>query len=46
MPARLYFTDSDEANELIASDPMALLVGFALDQHCSVTKRTPNDRTA
>jgi len=30
------FTDSDEANELIANDPMALLVGFALDQHWSV----------
>jgi len=27
MPDRLYFTDSDEANELIASDPMALLIG-------------------
>jgi hypothetical protein len=36
MPARLYFTDSDEANELIASDPMALLVGFALDQQVTV----------
>jgi hypothetical protein len=36
VPARLYFTDSDEANELIASDPMALLIGFALDQHWSV----------
>ena len=32
-PERLYFTDSDEANELIATDPMALLIGFALDQH-------------
>ena len=36
MPDRLYFTDSDGANALIASDPMALLVGFALDQHWSV----------
>jgi uncharacterized HhH-GPD family protein len=35
-PTRLYFTDSDEANELIASDPMALLVGFALDQQVTV----------
>jgi uncharacterized HhH-GPD family protein len=35
---RLYFTDSDEANELIAADPMALLVGFALDQQVSVQK--------
>ena len=38
MPARLYFTDSDEANELIAKDPMALLIGFALDQQVSVPK--------
>jgi len=38
VPDRLYFTDSDEANELIASDPMALLIGFALDQQVSVPK--------
>ncbi len=38
MSARLFFTESDEANELIASDPMALLVGFALDQQVSVQK--------
>ena len=38
MPDRLYFTDSDEANQLIASDPMALLVGFALDQQVTVQK--------
>jgi uncharacterized HhH-GPD family protein len=38
MPDRLYFTDSDEANQLIASDPMALLIGFALDQQVSVQK--------
>jgi uncharacterized HhH-GPD family protein len=38
VPDRLYFTDSDEANALIASDPMALLVGFALDQQVSVQK--------
>ncbi len=38
MPDRLYFTESDEANALIASDPMALLVGFALDQQVSVQK--------
>src|SRR6059058_3424667 len=36
MPDRLFFTDSDEANELIASDPMALLVGFVLDQQITV----------
>jgi uncharacterized HhH-GPD family protein len=38
VPDRLYFTDLDEANALIASDPMALLVGFALDQQVSVQK--------
>src|SRR5215210_7222038 len=38
MPERLYFTESDEANALIASDPMALLVGFVLDQQVSVQK--------
>jgi uncharacterized HhH-GPD family protein len=36
MPDRLYFTESEEANALIASDPMALLVGFALDQQITV----------
>jgi uncharacterized HhH-GPD family protein len=35
VPKRLYFTDSDEANTLIATDPMALLIGFALDQQVS-----------
>ena len=38
MPDRLYFTESDEANALIASDPMALLVGFVLDQQVTVQK--------
>jgi uncharacterized HhH-GPD family protein len=38
VPDRLYFTDSDEANALIASDPMALLVGFELDQRVTVQK--------
>jgi uncharacterized HhH-GPD family protein len=38
VPDRLHFTDSDEANELIARDPMALLIGFALDQQVSVQK--------
>lgn len=36
MPDRLYFTDSDEANRLIAEDPMALLIGFSLDQQVTV----------
>jgi uncharacterized HhH-GPD family protein len=38
MPDRLHFTDSDEANKMIASDPMALLIGFALDQQVPVQK--------
>src|SRR5918994_6784921 len=38
MPERLHFTDSDEANALIASDPLALLIGFALDQQVTVQK--------
>ena len=38
MPDRLHFTESDAANELIASDPMALLIGFALDQQVTVQK--------
>ncbi|MFL5871380.1 MAG: HhH-GPD-type base excision DNA repair protein [Solirubrobacterales bacterium] len=38
VPDRLYFTDSDDANALVASDPMALLIGFALDQQVTVQK--------
>ena len=38
MPDRLCFTDSDEANALIATDPLALLVGFVLDQQVTVQK--------
>jgi uncharacterized HhH-GPD family protein len=38
MPEALFFTDSDEANELIARDPLALLIGFALDQQVTVQK--------
>jgi uncharacterized HhH-GPD family protein len=38
VPERLYFTESDEANALIAADPLALLVGFALDQQVTVQK--------
>jgi uncharacterized HhH-GPD family protein len=36
VPDRLYFTESDEANALIARDPMALLLGLALDQQVTV----------
>jgi len=35
-PDRLYFTGNDEADELIAREPFALLVGFALDQQVPV----------
>ena len=38
MTDRLYFTDSDEANTLLVADPMALLIGFALDQQVPVQK--------
>jgi uncharacterized HhH-GPD family protein len=35
-PEALYFTEDDEANRLLAEDPFALLVGFALDQQITV----------
>jgi len=38
MADRLYFTDDPEACALIASDPFALLVGFAIDQQVTVQK--------
>src|SRR3712207_7658387 len=34
----LFRSDSDEANELVARDPLALLIGFALDQQVPVPK--------
>ena len=37
-PERLPFTDDDEANRLLAGDPVALLIGFALDQQVTVQK--------
>ena len=36
MPDALYFTEDEEANRLLAADPFALLVGFALDQQVTV----------
>ena len=36
MPDRLYFTGNDEADALIAKNPLALLIGFALDQQVPV----------
>ena len=38
MPDRLHFTGNDEADALIATDPMALLIGFSLDQQVPVPK--------
>src|SRR3712207_3276196 len=38
MPEALFFTDSADANALIARDPLALLIGFALDQQVTVQK--------
>lgn len=38
MVDRLHFTDDDAANELLVTDPLALLVGFALDQQITVQK--------
>jgi len=35
-PDRLHFTGNDEADALIAQEPFALLVGFALDQQVPV----------
>jgi uncharacterized HhH-GPD family protein len=35
-PAALHFTGNDEADALIANDPLALLIGFALDQQVPV----------
>ena len=36
MPDRLHFTGDDEADALLAQEPMALLIGFALDQQVPV----------
>jgi uncharacterized HhH-GPD family protein len=38
MPAALYFTDDPKACELLAKDPVALLVGVAIDQQVPVQK--------
>jgi uncharacterized HhH-GPD family protein len=36
VPEALFFTEDDAANHLLADDPFALLVGFALDQQVTV----------
>jgi uncharacterized HhH-GPD family protein len=38
MPEELHYTDDREANALIARDPLALLVGFVLDQQVPLQK--------
>ena len=38
MPAALWFTDDPKACELLAQEPFALLVGFAIDQQVTVQK--------
>ena len=38
MPATLWFTDDPAACRLLADDPFALLVGFAIDQQVTVQK--------
>jgi uncharacterized HhH-GPD family protein len=35
-PSALYFTGNDEADALLAEEPLALLIGFALDQQVTV----------
>jgi len=35
---RLHFTGDDEADRLLVSEPMALIIGFALDQQVPVQK--------
>ena len=38
MTAKLPFTGNDEADELVSTDALALLIGFALDQQVTVQK--------
>jgi uncharacterized HhH-GPD family protein len=37
-PSNLPFTGNDDADRLLAEDPLALLIGFALDQQVTVQK--------
>ena len=39
-PDRLHFTGNDEADELLAREPLALLIGFALDQQVPLGEQT------
>jgi uncharacterized HhH-GPD family protein len=38
VPAQLHFTGIEEADTLLATEPLALLIGFVLDQQVSVQK--------
>jgi uncharacterized HhH-GPD family protein len=38
MTARLPYTGNDDADALVSEDPLALLIGFALDQQVTVQK--------
>ncbi len=38
LPDRLHFTGNDDADELLAHEPLALLIGFCLDQQVPVPK--------
>jgi uncharacterized HhH-GPD family protein len=38
LPDRLHFTGDDEADRLLVTEPLALLIGFALDQQVPVQK--------
>jgi uncharacterized HhH-GPD family protein len=38
MTVRLPFTGNDEADAILAEDPLAMLIGFALDQQVTVQK--------
>ncbi len=37
-PERLHYTGNDEADALLARDPLALLIGFVLDQQVQMQK--------
>ena len=37
-PTKLHFTGNDEADALLAAEPLALLIGFVLDQQVPVQK--------
>ena len=40
MPDRLHFTGNKEADRLLVDEPMALLIGFALDQQLPSRRRS------